>query len=191
MTRIAIILGSTRPNRVGEQVASWVHDIASSRSDAEYELVDLRDHPLPHFDEPFSPFVGQYQHEHTLAWASTIDSFDGFVFITPEYNGHTSSVLKNAIDYLHAEWSDKAVGIVSYGLSGGAGASGQLRKMCGQLGMADVSRQVLLSLYTDFENYTVFKPAESHAATLTGTLDQVVAWSAALTPLRVGAAVTH
>lgn len=190
MTKIAIILGSTRPNRVGEQVAAWVHEIASGRSDAEYELVDLRDHPLPHLDEPLSPFLGQYQQDHTKAWASTIAAFDGFVFVTPEYNSHTSSVLKNAIDYLHAEWTNKAVGIVSYGITGGSGAAGQLRKMCGQLGMADVSKTLPFSLRTDFEDYTVFKPSEYGAVTLTGLLDQVVAWSGALAPLRAEAVVT-
>ncbi|MCW2752555.1 MAG: NADPH-dependent reductase [Aeromicrobium sp.] len=184
MTKIAIILGSTRPNRVGEQVATWVHEIASSRSDAEYELVDLRDHPLPHLDEPLSPFLGQYQQEHTLAWASTIAAYDGFVFVTPEYNSHTSSVLKNAIDYLHAEWFNTAVGIVSYGITGGSGAAGQLRKMCGQLGMADVSKTLPLSLLTEFENYTDFTPSEYAAVTLAGVLDQVVAWTEALAPLR-------
>jgi NAD(P)H-dependent FMN reductase len=184
MIKIGIILGSTRPNRVGEQVATWVQKIAASRDDAQYELVDLRDHPLPHLDEPLSPMLGQYQQEHTKAWASTVASFDGFVFVTPEYNHGTSGVLKNAIDYVHAEWSNKAAGLVSYGIAGGSGAAAQLRQICGQLGMADVPKQVVVMLRTDFENYTVFQPSEFMAATLTALLDQVVAWSAALAPLR-------
>ncbi|MGW5277470.1 NADPH-dependent FMN reductase [Streptomyces sp. NPDC004044] len=184
MTKIGIILGSTRPNRVGDQVAAWVHDGASSRTDAEFELVDLRDHRLPHLDEPLSPMLGRYQHEHTKMWASTIASYDGYVFVTPEYNHSTSGVLKNAIDFLHAEWHNKAVGLVSYGITGGRGAAAQLRQVCGQLGMADVPRQVVLSLHTDFENFTVFKPNEHGAAALTGLLDEVVAWSTALAPLR-------
>ena len=113
MTRIGIILGSTRPNRNGEQVARWVYDIASRRSDAEFELVDLRDYPLPHLDEPLPPSMGQYHNEHTRQWADKIASFDGFVIVTPEYNHSTSGVLKNAIDYLYAEWNNKAVGFVS------------------------------------------------------------------------------
>ena len=120
MTRIGIILGSTRPNRNGEQVATWVYDIASRRSDADFELVDLRDYPLPHLDEPLPPAMGQYQGEHTKAWSDKIASFDGFVMVTPEYNHSTSGVLKNAIDYLFAEWNNKAVGSVSYGGVGGA-----------------------------------------------------------------------
>ena len=184
MTRIGIILGSTRPNRNGEQVASWVYDIASRRSDAEYELVDLRDYPLPHLDEPLPPAMGQYQNEHTKAWADKIASFDGFVIVTPEYNHGTSGVLKNAIDYLYAEWNNKAVGFVSYGSVGGARAAEHLRLVAGELQMADVRQQVTLSLLTEFENFSVFKPGDYNVAALGTLLDQVVAWSTALAPLR-------
>jgi NAD(P)H-dependent FMN reductase len=188
MTRIGIILGSTRPNRNGEQVAKWVYDIASRRSDAEYELVDLRDYPLPHLDEPLPPSMGQYQNEHTKAWADKIASFDGFVIVTPEYNHSTSGVLKNAIDYLYAEWNNKAVGFVSYGGVGGARAAEHLRLVAGELQMADVRQQVALSLLTEFENFSVFKPGDYNRAALDTLLDQVVAWSNALAPLRQPAA---
>ncbi len=188
MTRIGIILGSTRPNRNGEQVARWVYDIASRRSDAEYELVDLRDYPLPHLDEPLPPSMGQYQNDHTKAWADKIASFDGFVIVTPEYNHSTSGVLKNAIDYLYAEWNNKAVGFVSYGGVGGARAAEHLRLVAGELQMADVRQQVALSLLTEFENFSVFKPGDYNLAALDTLLDQVVAWSTALAPLRQPAA---
>ena len=184
MTRIGIIIGSTRPGRNGEQVARWVYDIAAQRTDAEFELVDLRDYPLPHLDEPLPPSMGQYQNDHTKEWAATIASFDGFVIVTPEYNHGTSGVLKNAIDYLYAEWNNKAVGFVSYGAVGGARAAEHLRLVAGELQMADVRQQVTLSLATDFENYTVFKPGDYNVAALTTLLDQVVAWSTALAPLR-------
>ena len=184
MTRIGIILGSTRPGRNGEQVANWVYDIAARRSDAEFELVDLLDYPLPHLDEPLPPSMGQYQNEHTKQWADKIASFDGFVIVTPEYNHCTSGVLKNAIDYLYAEWNNKAVGFVSYGAVGGARAVEHLRLIAGELQMADVRQQVALSLFTDFENFSVFKPGDYHVAALNTMLDQVVAWSTALAPLR-------
>ncbi|MFI9809177.1 NADPH-dependent FMN reductase [Streptomyces sp. NPDC052301] len=184
MIRIGIILGSTRPNRNGEQVATWVHDIASRRGDAEFELIDLRDHPLPHLDEPLAAMQGHYQHAHTRAWAARIASFDGFVMVTPEYNHSTSGVLKNALDHLYAEWNDKAAGFVSYGVVGGARAAEQLRLICGALRMADVGQQVTLSLMTEFENYTAFQPADHSVAALDTLLDQVVAWSTALAPLR-------
>jgi NAD(P)H-dependent FMN reductase len=190
VTRIGIILGSTRPNRNGEQVAQWVYGIASRRSDAEYELVDLRDYPLPHLDEPLPPSMGQYQNEHTKAWADKIASFDGFVIVTPEYNHSTSGVLKNAIDYLYAEWNNKAVGFVSYGGVGGARAAEHLRLVAGELQMADVRQQVTLSLLTEFENFSVFKPGDYNLVALDTLLDQVVAWSTALAPLRQPASAT-
>jgi NAD(P)H-dependent FMN reductase len=190
MTRIGIILGSTRPGRNGEQVAKWVYDNASRRSDAEFELVDLRDFPLPHLDEPLPPSMGQYQNEHTKAWAEKIASFDGFVIVTPEYNHGTSGVLKNAIDYLYAEWNNKAVGFVSYGAVGGARAAEHLRLVAGELQMADVRQQVALSLLTEFENFSVFKPGDFNVQALDKCLDQVVAWSTALAPLRQSAAAT-
>jgi NAD(P)H-dependent FMN reductase len=188
MPRIGIILGSTRPGRNGEQVAKWVLEIASARDDAEYELVDLLDYPLPHLDEPIPPSLGQYQNEHTKAWADKIDSFDGYVMVTPEYNHSTSGVLKNAIDYLFGEWANKAVGFVSYGGAGGARAVEHLRLVAGELQMADVRQQVALSLITEFENFSVFKPGDYNLAALNTMLDQVVAWSGALAPLRLSAA---
>jgi len=184
MVRIGIILGSTRPNRNGEQVARWVYDVAARRSDAEFELVDLRDYPLPHLDEPLPPAMGQYQNDHTRQWADKIASFDGFVIVTPEYNHSTSGVLKNAIDYLYAEWNNKAVGFVSYGSVGGARAVEHLRLVAGELQMADVRQQVALSLLTEFENFSVLKPSDYSLASLNTLLDQVIAWSTALTPLR-------
>ncbi|MCP2294432.1 NAD(P)H-dependent FMN reductase [Nocardia amikacinitolerans] len=188
MMRIGIVLGSTRPHRKGPQVAQWVLDTASQRGDAEFELIDLRDHPLPHLDEPAPPMFGPSVHEATRAWAERIAPFDGFVLVTPEYNGGVPGVLKNAIDHLCAEWADKAVGFVSYGVSGGARAVVQLRTVCGTLGMADVSYQVAISVLTDFENHTTFTPRDHHVAALHKTLDQIVAWTAALAPLRAGAA---
>jgi NAD(P)H-dependent FMN reductase len=184
MTRIGIILGSTRPNRNGEQVARWVFDVASQRDDAEFELVDLRDYPLPHLDEAVPASFGQYQNEHTRQWADKVASFDGFVMVTPEYNHGTSGVLKNAIDYLYAEWNNKAVGFVSYGAVGGARAAEHLRLVAAELQMADVRQQVALSLFTEFENFSVFKPSEFSPQSLTTLLDQVIAWSTALAPLR-------
>jgi NAD(P)H-dependent FMN reductase len=188
MTRIGIILGSTRPNRNGDQVAKWVYDLASRRSDAQFDLIDLLDHPLPHLDEPLPPSSGRYQHEHTRAWANTIASFDGFVIITAEYNHSVPGVLKNALDYLYAEWNNKAVGFVSYGAVGGTRAAEQLRLISGALQMADVGQQVALSLVTEFEDLTTFKPGEYNISALDRLLDQVITWSTALAPLRAPAA---
>lgn len=184
MTKIGIILGSTRPGRNGEAVARWVLDVASKRGDADYELVDLLDYKLPHLDEALPPSMGQYSQPHTQEWARKIASFDGFVMVTPEYNHSTSGVLKNAIDYLFAEWNNKAVGFVSYGAMGGARAVEHLRLVAGELQMADVRAQVGLSLFHDFENFSVLKPGDHQVDALGATLDQVLAWSKALAPLR-------
>jgi NAD(P)H-dependent FMN reductase len=157
--RIAVIMGSTRPGRLGEGVAHWVEKITQARSDADYELVDIKDFNLPLLDEPVPPSRGQYSKPHTKAWAAKIGSFDGFVFVTPEYNHGISGALKNAIDFLYGEWNNKAAGFVSYGSAGGARAVESLRLVMGELMVADVRAQVLLSLFTDFENFSKFKPA--------------------------------
>lgn len=184
MLKVAIIVGSTRPGRKADAVAAWVHGIAARRTDAEYEVVDLMDYHLPLLDEPVPPSMGQYSKPHTLAWAETIRRFDAFVFVTPEYNHATSGALKNAIDFLYAEWNNKAAGFVSYGSAGGVRAVENLRLVMGELQVADVRAQVMLSLHTDFEKFTTFKPAERHEASVNGMLDQLVAWGRALKTLR-------
>jgi NAD(P)H-dependent FMN reductase len=184
MTRIAVILGSTRPGRRGEPVAHWVMEHAKGRSDAEFELIDLLDYPLPHLDEPLPPNMGQYQNPHTQDWSAVIDQFDGFVFVTPEYNHSTSGVLKNAIDYLYGEWNNKAMGVVSYGATGGTRAAEHLRLIAGELQMADVRANVALSLITDFKDFTEFTPGAYQTTVLDTLFDQVIAWSQALAPLR-------
>jgi NAD(P)H-dependent FMN reductase len=184
MVKIAIIVGSTRPGRKALDVARWVHKIASARSDATYEVVDIQDFKLPLLDEPVPPSMGQYSKPHTLAWAAQIGQYDGFVFVTPEYNHGISGALKNAIDFLFKEWNNKAAGFVGYGSAGGARAVESLRLVMGELMVADVRVQVMLSLFTDFENYTVFKPGAHHEPLVNAMLDQVVSWSRALQSVR-------
>jgi NAD(P)H-dependent FMN reductase len=182
--RIAIVIGSTRPGRKGEAVARWVYEIAKARKDAKFELVDIEEYGLPLLDEPVPPSMGQYGHSHTKRWSSKIASFDGYVFVTPEYNHGTSGALKNAIDYLYAEWNNKAAGFVSYGSAGGTRAVEHLRLVMAELQIADVRAQVTLSLFTDFENFTVFKPASHKEESVNELLDQLITWSGALQPLR-------
>lgn len=184
--KLAIILGSTRPGRNGEAVAHWVHEIARQRNDAEVELVDIKDFNLPLLDEPVPPSMGQYSKPHTRTWAAKIDSFDAYVFVTPEYNHGISGALKNAIDFLYREWNNKAAGFVSYGSASGVRAVEQLRLVMAELQVADVRAQVMLSLFTDFENFSAFKPAQRHEASVNDMLDQVIAWGGALKPLRNG-----
>ena len=103
MTRIGIILGSTRPGRNGEAVAKWVYELAQKRDDATFELVDVADYNLPLYDEPFPAMMQQYTKEHTKVWSNKIKEFDGYVFVTAEYNHSIPGALKNAIDYLNVK----------------------------------------------------------------------------------------
>lgn len=182
--RIGIIIGSTRPGRNGEQVAQWVLENAKARDGVAYELVDLLDYNLPHLDEAIPASMGMYANEHTKAWAAKIDELDGFVFVTPEYNHSTSAALKNAIDFVYAEWNNKAAGFVSYGSVGGTRAVEHLRLIVGELQIADVRAQVAFNLGTDFENYSVLKAGPQHATALGVVLDQLESWSGALAGVR-------
>lgn len=193
MIRIAIVVGSTRPGRRGDQVASWVHDAATTRPpgalNVEYEVVDLATVSLPLLDEPVPAALGGYQHEHTRQWSEQIASFDGFVFVTPEYNHAMPAALKNAIDYLFTEWHDKAAGFVSYGVGGGVRAVEQLRTVLAEVKVACVRSQVAFSIFhdfaiTDMTQPGTFTPADHHGPALDRMLDELLAWSQALAPLR-------
>jgi NAD(P)H-dependent FMN reductase len=184
MLKVGIIAGSTRPGRKTDAVARWVHEIARKRTDAEYEIVDIQAFNLPLLDEPVPPSMGQYSKPHTKAWAAKVASFDAFVFVTPEYNHGTSGALKNAIDFLFAEWNNKAAGFVGYGSAGGVRAVEHLRLVMAEVQVATVRNQVALSLFTDFENYTTFKPDPRHEKSVSAMLDQLLAWGGALQPLR-------
>ena len=128
--------------------------------------------------------MGQYAGEHTRAWAETVAKYDGFVFVTPEYNHSTSGVLKNAIDYLYAEWNNKVAGFVGYGSSGGVRAIEQLRLIMAECQVATVRNQVGLSLFTDFENFSAFRPAGHHESGVSAMLDQIVCWAQAMKSVR-------
>ncbi len=184
MIKVAIVIGSTRPGRKGEAVARWVYEIAAKRSDVEFELVDIKDYNLPLLDESMPPSMGHYSQSHTKIWAAKIDSFDAFVFVTPEYNHGASGALKNAIDFLYKEWNNKAAGFVSYGGAGGTRAVEQLRLVMAEIQIATVRAQVTLSLYTDFEKFSAFKPASHQEAAVNTMLNQVIAWGGAMKTLR-------
>ncbi|UOQ94795.1 NAD(P)H-dependent oxidoreductase [Halobacillus shinanisalinarum] len=184
MSMIAIIIGSTRPGRNGEAVAHWVYEIANQRSDAEFEIVDIADYDLPLLDEPKGAASGEYTKPHTKAWSKKIDTFDGFIFITPEYNHATSPALKNAIDFLYKEWNNKSAGFVGYGAAGATTAVENLRMIMAELEVADVRAQVRLSLFTDFDNFSELKPAAFQEESANAMIDQVIAWGDALSVVR-------
>jgi NAD(P)H-dependent FMN reductase len=175
---IGIILGSTRQGRVSPQVGEWVKGIADKRGDANYEIVDIA-----HFHLPFLGTTDGTE-PGIAGWNEKLANLDGFVFIVQEYNHSITGALKNAIDFAREPWNNKAAGIVSYGSTGGARAAEHLRGILGELMVADVRTHPTLSLFTDFENFSVFKPQDLHQDNLKLMLDQVIAWSGALKTLR-------
>lgn len=185
MLNIGLILGSTRKGRNGKAVADWMYDFALKRNDnVTYELVDLANYQLPFFGTEI-PAERQQEVEQAIdAWSKKMDSFDGYIFVSPEYNHATSGVLKNALDHVNREVNNKAAGFVSYGGLGGARAIENLRLILGELQVADVRTAVTFSLMTDFEQMSIFKPAEYHRQNANEMLDQLIAWSGALRPLR-------
>ena len=184
MIRIAIVLGSTRPGRLGKPVADWVSARASERGDASFDVLDVADFRLPLLDEPLPPSFGRYSQPHTRAWSEAVDGFDGYVFVTGEYNHSIPGALKNALDYLYKEWNNKAAGFVSYGSSGGLRAVEHLRAVAGELQLADVRAQVALPFATEFENYRTFIPTAAAEKNLQTLFGQVIAWAGALKILR-------
>ncbi|MER5717528.1 NAD(P)H-dependent oxidoreductase [Streptomyces sp. NPDC002132] len=197
MIRIAVIIGSTRPGRRVEAVARWVADTsvrhpAVVAGQADVEVVDIAAYALPLLDEPVPAAFTRYANAHTRRWAETIAAFDGFVFVTPEYNRSVPAALKNAIDFLYAEWHHKAAGFVVYGVHGGIRAVEQLRQVMAEVKIADVQTQVALAMFTDF-TFTdptdptdpgTCTPSTRQEATLATMLDEIIAWSQALKPLR-------
>ena len=184
MVRIGIIVGSTRPGRKADTVAKWIAEHAAKRTDAQFEVIDISTFDLPLLDEAVPPTMGQYSMDHTKKWAQAVAECDGFVFVTPEYNHSTSGALKNAIDFIYTEWNNKAAGFVSYGSSGGVRAVEHLRGIMAELQIADVRAQVSLSIFTDWEQFTTFRPDPRHDSSVATMLDQVVAWSTAMKGLR-------
>lgn len=175
---IGIILGSTRQGRVSPQVGEWVKELADKRGDVNYEIVDIADFDLPFLGTTDGTEPG------IAAWNEKLSNLDGFVFIVQEYNHSISGALKNALDFAREAWNNKAAGIVSYGSTGGARAAEHLRGICGELKIADVRTHPTISLFTDFENGTEFKPQALHVDNVNAMLDEVVAWSGALKTLR-------
>ena len=175
---IGIILGSTREGRLSPQVGEWVKSLGDKRKDANYEIVDIADFNLP--------FLGTTDGSEPgiASWNEKLNSLDGFIFITQEYNHSITGVLKNALDLAREAWNNKAAGIVSYGSVGGARAAEHLRGIFGELAIADVRTHPALSLFTDFENGQTFKPAEMHEGTVNEMLSQLVSWTTALRTVR-------
>lgn len=179
VSKIAIIVGSTRPNRFGPQVANWLLNIGRQRGDAQYDLIDLEEIGLPIFNEPGYPSMGQVTVPHAVAWSEKISQYDGFILVTPEYNHSTSPALLNALTYLYQEWSFKPVAFASYG--GGAGGSRaveHLRGVAGELKMFDLREQLLIpSYYLRLNEQFQYQFSEAETKSAGDLFDQLVFWS--------------
>ncbi len=188
MLNIAIIIGSTRPGRVGEGVAKWVYEVVQKRTDAKFELVDIKKFDLPLLDEPVSAAMSaNYTKPHTKRWSQTIAAFDAFVFVTPEYNHGIPAALKNAIDFLYGEWNHKAAGFVSYGGAGGVRSVEQLRLVMAEIQVSAVRSQVPLSLFTDFVNYQELQPTARHERAVHTLIDELIVLGEVMKNFRMGA----
>ncbi len=185
--RIAVLAGSSRPNRRSRTVADWVC-AAQQTAGLELTLVDLYEVGLLPLAEPSPAVFGDYTLQHTRDWSQLIDSFDGYVLVSPEYNHSTSATLKNVLDHLYREWHDKAVGFVGYGVDGGVRAVEHLRGITAELGLAGVGPQVALNLLDDFDDDGGCAPRPRQNEALTRMLAALTRWAGALRPLREGAA---
>lgn len=185
---IGVVLGSTRPGRRGAAVADWVMAQARDRRGVRYELVDIADYDLPLLDEPVQAAIGEYTKPHTIRWSQEIDRFDGYVFVTPEYNRSISAALKNAIDFLFKEWGGKAAAFVSYGSVGGARAIEHLRGIAAAVQLAGVPRQLDFFARVDFDAQRNFAPGEHNTELAQLMLEQLESWAGALRSTRTLAA---
>ncbi|GAB2985280.1 NADPH-dependent FMN reductase [Actinotalea caeni] len=184
--RIAVVIGSTRPGRKGEAVGRWVHELAQGRDAADYDLVDVAAFDLPLLSEPTVPGSANRRYEvpQTRAWSETIDRYDGFVWVSPEYNHGVPAAMKNALDVLYPEWGFKGFGIVSYGADGGTRATEQWRGILANVMGTVVRHQVALYEFLDWDDDGAFAPLDRRPQELRNLLDLLERTTAALAPLR-------
>ena len=148
---LQVVIASTRPGRIGPAFARWFVARAEQHGEFEIEVVDLAEVALPFMDEPHHPRLARYQHQHTKDWSATVSRADAFVFVTPEYNYGYNAVLKNALDYLHNEWADKALGFLSYGgVAAGTRSVQQLKQVVSALRMVPVVEAVNVPFAAQF-----------------------------------------
>ena len=184
--KIGIIIGSIRDGRKGGDVANWVHELASQRGDAEYEIIDLRQFDVPPLTAEVLPAMAdrQYDDDRVTRWSQAIDACDGYVFVTPEYNHGVPGALKNAVDTLASEWTGKTVAFVSYGADGGVRATEQWRQILANFNMYDIRTAVAMNIFTEFSEDGQFRPLDRRAGEIDKLLTDLVAttrrWDAAV-----------
>jgi NAD(P)H-dependent FMN reductase len=180
--KIGIIIGSTREGRFGDKPAAWIHAIAAKRDDLQFEMIDLRDHPLPFFNEPISPAWAPVKNEAAKVWAAKLAEFDGFIIVTPEYNHGTTAVLKNALDYAYAEFGRKPVAFVGYG---GVGAARAVEQLVSLRHAVHVGMVEFLGIWQQGKSFDDFPHLAQAAKAL---LDDLAWWAKALRSARAAVA---
>jgi len=187
LPHIGIVIGSTREGRFADKPAQWFHGIASQRTDVSAELIDLRDYPMPFFDEALSPAWAPVKNEAAQRWAQKLATLDGLVVITAEYNHGPTAVLKNAFDYAYKEFARKPIGFVGYGGVGAARAVEQLRLVATELQMAPVRNAVHMGMVEFLGVWQQGKSFEDYphlAQSAKGLLDDMAWWAKALKTAR-------
>jgi NAD(P)H-dependent FMN reductase len=189
MTTLKIIVASTRPGSIGPAIGSWLAEHAHRTFDR-VEILELAEIGLPFLDEPHHPRLRNYTKPHTFAWSAAIDSADALIIVTPEYNSAIPAPLKNALDFLHAEWRDKALGTVSYGgAGGGVRAAAMLAPITGALGMVPTEHTVAIPRAASQVVDNEFVASASNDAAATAMLADLAEIEAELAPRRAGLAV--
>jgi NAD(P)H-dependent FMN reductase len=185
MSKLSVIVGSTRPGRVGLPIAQWFFERAKLHGKFEVELLDLKELNLPLLDEPKHPRLGDYQHEHTKNWSKLIKASDAFVFVSPEYNFSAPPALLNALDYLYQEWAYKPAGFVSYGgQSGGIRAVQMLKQPLISMKVVGLPESVVIPFFAQHLTDGAFKGTEAHEKAAVTMLDELLRWADALATLR-------
>ena len=186
--KLKIIVGSTRPGRVGPTVGSWVEKAAREHGGFDVDLVHLADQDLPLLDEPAHPAMQQYEHDHTKAWSARMADADAYVFVTPEYDFFPNAALINAVQVLSKEWNYKPAAVVSYGgISGGMRAAQELRLLLAGLAMMPIPQGVPVPFFPEFiDDNGVFTPNAKMAEGASLMFTELAKWGDALKPLRAG-----
>ena len=183
---VRVIIGSTRPGRVGPSVAEWIIERAREHGGFDVEVTDLAELSLPTYDEPNHPRLKKYVHQHTKDWSALVDASDAFIFVIPEYNYSFNAATKNAIDYLSQEWAHKPAGIVSYGgIAAGTRATQALKQVLTTVKIVPMTEAVNIPfVFAHLDEDKRFKPTEEMEQAAKVMLDELLRYSEALQTLR-------
>lgn len=181
-SKIKIIVGSVREKRFAQQPAEWIAAEAKKLTEFDVEILDLKDYPMPFFEEPVSPsyITEPYKHPIVAKWTKKIEEADGFIIVAAEYNHGYTAVLKNALDYVYKEWHNKPVAFVGYGSVGGARAVEQLRQVAVELHMTPIREAVHIVAYWNMLDEQGKLKTESLVHSATAMLAQLKWWTKAL-----------